>query len=204
VLGRAAKRANYNAYSHTRKIVDGTGSERYIGDVAIDKDTIVALGQVDGSGIREIDANGHAVTPGFVDLHTHLDAQAGWDPDLTPIVWHGVTTALIGNCGVTFAPCKPQDRAYLAGMMESVEDIPSSVILSGLPWDWESYGEYLDSLEKLNPAINLVGMVGHCAIRTYVMGERGVEDEPTTDRPNSRYLYCTAYSRWTWQGQCLP
>jgi N-acyl-D-aspartate/D-glutamate deacylase len=108
-------------------IVDGTGSEPYLGDVAIDNDTIVALGNVEGSGTREIDAKGHAVTPGFVDLHTHLDAQAGWDPDLTPIVWHGVTTALIGNCGVTFAPCKPQDREYLAGMMESVEDIPSSV-----------------------------------------------------------------------------
>lgn len=162
-------------------IVDGTGSEPYLGDVAIDNDTIVAVGKVKGSGAREIDAKGHAVTPGFVDLHTHLDAQAGWDPDLTPIVWHGVTTALIGNCGVTFAPCKPQDREYLAGMMESVEDIPSSVILDGLPWDWESYGEYLDSLEKLKPAINLVGMVGHCAIRTWVMGERGVDDEPTSD-----------------------
>ena len=162
-------------------IVDGTGSDPYLGDVAIDNDTIVAIGKVEGSGTREINAKGHAVTPGFVDLHTHLDAQAGWDPDLTPIVWHGVTTALIGNCGVTFAPCKPQDREYLAGMMESVEDIPSSVILNGLPWDWESYGEYLDSLEQLNPAINLVGMVGHCAIRTWVMGERGVDEEPTSD-----------------------
>mgnify|MGYP003684429907 FL=1 len=162
-------------------IVDGTGSEPYMGDVAIDNDTIVAVGKVEESGTREINANGHAITPGFIDLHTHLDAQAGWDPDLTPIVWHGVTTALIGNCGVTFAPCKPQDQAYLAGMMESVEDIPSAVILNGLAWDWESYGEYLDSLEKLAPAINLVGMVGHCAIRTYVMGERGVDDEPTSD-----------------------
>jgi len=162
-------------------IVDGTGREPYLGDVAIDNDTIVAVGVVPGNGTKEIDATGHAVTPGFIDLHTHLDAQAGWDPDLTPVVWHGVTTALIGNCGVTFAPCKPQDRAYLAGMMESVEDIPSSVILEGLPWDWESYGEYLDSLEKLAPAINIAGMVGHCAIRTYVMGERGVDDEPTPD-----------------------
>jgi N-acyl-D-amino-acid deacylase len=162
-------------------IVDGTGSEPYRGDVAVDNDTIVAVGEVTGSAAREIDAKGHAVTPGFVDLHTHLDAQAGWDPDLTPIVWHGVTTALIGNCGVTFAPCKPKDREYLAGMMESVEDIPSSVILNGLDWNWDSYGEYLDSLEKLNPAINLVGMVGHCAIRTYVMGERGVDEEPNED-----------------------
>ena len=162
-------------------IVDGTGSKPYPGDIAIDGDTIVAIGNIEGSGARELDAKGHAVTPGFVDLHTHLDAQAGWDPDLTPIVWHGVTTALIGNCGVTFAPCKPEDREYLAGMMESVEDIPSSVILNGLPWDWNSYGEYLDSLDKLTPAINLVGMVGHCAIRTYVMGKRGVDEEPTAD-----------------------
>jgi len=162
-------------------IVDGSGSEPYFADLAINDDTIVAIGKIEGNGVREIDAKGHAVTPGFIDLHTHLDAQAGWDPNLTPIVWHGVTTALIGNCGVTFAPCKPQDQEYLAQMMESVEDIPSSVILNGLPWDWESYGEYLDSLEKLEPAINLVGMVGHCAIRMYVMGERGVDEEPTAD-----------------------
>jgi N-acyl-D-aspartate/D-glutamate deacylase len=162
-------------------IVDGTGAEPFIGDVAIDGDTIVAMGVVDGEGAHEIDAEGHAVTPGFVDLHTHLDAQVGWDPALTPVVWHGVTTALLGNCGVTFAPCKPQDREVLAGMMESVEDIPSETILKGLPWDWESYGEYLDSLERLAPAINVAGMVGHCAIRTYVMGDRGVDEEPTPD-----------------------
>ena len=162
-------------------IVDGTGAEPFIGDVAIEGDTIVAIGVVDGEGTREIDAEGHAVTPGFIDLHTHLDAQVGWDPSLTPVVWHGVTTALLGNCGVTFAPCKPEDREVLAGMMESVEDIPSETILEGLPWDWRSYGEYLDSIEKLAPAINVAGLVGHCAIRTYVMGERGVDEEPTPD-----------------------
>ena len=162
-------------------IVDGTGAEPFIGDVAIDGDTIVAMGTVDGEGTREIDAEGHAVTPGFIDLHTHLDAQVGWDPALTPVVWHGVTTALLGNCGVTFAPCKLEDRKVLAGMMESVEDIPSHTILEGLPWDWESYGEYLDSLERLAPAINVAGLVGHCAIRTYVMGDRGVDEEPTPD-----------------------
>jgi len=162
-------------------IVDGTGAEPFIGDVAIDGDAIVAVGVVDGEATREIDAEGHAVTPGFIDLHTHLDAQVGWDPALTPVVWHGVTTALIGNCGVTFAPCKPQDREVLAGMMESVEDIPSKTILEGLPWDWESYGEYLDSIERLEPAINVAGLVGHCAIRTYVMGDRGVDEEPTPE-----------------------
>ncbi len=162
-------------------VVDGTGAEPFIGDVAIDGDTIVAMGVVEGEAVREIDAEGHAVTPGFIDLHTHLDAQVGWDPALTPVVWHGVTTALLGNCGVTFAPCKPEDRKLLAGMMESVEDIPSDTILEGLPWDWESYGEYLDSLERLAPAINVAGLVGHCAIRTYVMGGRGVDEEPTPD-----------------------
>ncbi len=162
-------------------VVDGTGAEPFVADVAIDGDTIVAIGDVVGDGKREIDAEGYAVTPGFIDLHTHLDAQVGWDPALTPVVWHGVTTVLLGNCGVTFAPCRPQDREVLAGMMESVEDIPKEAILGGLPWDWESYGEYLDSVERLAPAINVMGLVGHCAIRTYVMGERGIDEEPTSD-----------------------
>ena len=162
-------------------VADGTGSEPFIGDVAISGDTIVAVGKVDDAGKREIDAEGHTVTPGFVDLHTHFDAQAGWDPLLTPVSWHGVTTALFGNCGVTFAPCKPADRDFLAGMMETVEDIPKNAILTGLPWDWESYGEYLDSIEKLDPAINITGLVGHCASRFYVMGERAITDDATAD-----------------------
>tara|TARA_Y100001934_G_scaffold244299_1_gene301662 strand:+ start:176 stop:1846 length:1671 start_codon:yes stop_codon:yes gene_type:complete len=163
-------------------IVDGTGAAGFRGDVAIDGDTIAAVGKVDGTGTREINANGNAVTPGFVDLHTHFDAQAGWDPLLTPASWHGVTTALIGNCGVTFAPCKPSDQTTLAGIMETVEDIPKRAIMEGLAWDWESYGEYLDSIERLGPAINLAGLVGHCASRLYVMGEeRAIEDHPTDD-----------------------
>ena len=160
-------------------VVDGTGSEPFAGDVAVDGVTISKVGDVKDAGHREIDAEGHVVTPGFVDLHTHFDAQAGWDPLLTPVSWHGVTTALFGNCGVTFAPCKPADREFLAGMMETVEDIPRNAILTGLPWDWESYGEYLDSIEKLGPAINITGLVGHCASRFYVMGERAVEEDPT-------------------------
>ncbi len=162
-------------------IVDGLGNEPTHGDVAIDGDAISAVGEVDGRGREEIDAEGHAVTPGFVDLHTHFDAQAGWDPLLTPVSWHGVTTALFGNCGVTFAPCKPADRDFLAGMMETVEDIPKDAILNGLAWDWVSYGEYLDSIEKLNPAINIIGLVGHCASRFYVMGERAIDGQPTED-----------------------
>jgi N-acyl-D-amino-acid deacylase len=162
-------------------IVDGTGAAPYAADLAVDDGTISALGKVDDSGKEEIDAKGNAVTPGFIDLHTHLDAQIGWDPDLTSITWHGVTTALLGNCGVTFAPCKPEDREFLAGMMETVEDIPKKAIMSGLPWDWESYGGYLDSIAKSGPMINVAGLVGHCATRFYVMGERSVEEAATPD-----------------------
>ncbi len=161
-------------------VVDGTGTAPREADIAVDGDSIVAIGEV-GEGKREIDAAGHLVTPGFVDLHTHLDAQIGWDPMLTPISWHGVTTALLGNCGVTFAPVKPDGRDFLAGMMETVEDIPKDAIMNGLSWNWEHYGEYLDELESLNPAINVAGMIGHCALRYYVMGERGVDEQPTED-----------------------
>ena len=162
-------------------LVDGTGAKPRQGDLAIDGDRITAIGQVAGEGKREIDAKGMAVTPGFVDLHTHLDAQIGWDPEMTPVSWHGVTTALLGNCGVTFAPCKPQDVELLAAMMETVEDIPKNAILTGLPWNWEHYGGYLDAIESLDPALNVAGMVGHCAVRFYVMGERAVEEQATPE-----------------------
>ncbi len=162
-------------------LVDGLGNAPFTGDLAIDGGTISSVGGRAGPGKREIDAAGLEVTPGFIDLHTHLDAQVGWDPLLAPVSWHGVTTALMGNCAVTFAPCRPADRGTLAGMMETVENIPREAILSGLPWDWESYGGYLDSIEKLNPAINLAGMVGHSAVRFYVMGERAVEELATED-----------------------
>ena len=162
-------------------VVDGTGADPFVGDIAVDGRFISKIGEVAKKGLREIDAEGHIATPGFIDLHTHFDAQAGWDPLLTPVSWHGVTTALFGNCGVTFAPCKPADREFLAGMMETVEDIPKNAILTGLPWDWESYGEYLGSIEKLKPAINVIGLVGHCALRFYVMGERAVEEDASED-----------------------
>ena len=162
-------------------IVDGTGAEPYVGDIAIDGKFISALGDVSEKGKEEISAEGRAVTPGFVDLHTHLDAQAGWDRKLTSVSWHGVTTALLGNCGVTFAPCKKEDQEFLAGMMETVEDIPKYAILTGLPWDWETYGGYLDSLERLGPMINITGLVGHSATRTYVMGERAIEEQATPE-----------------------
>ena len=162
-------------------IVDGTGGAPFEGDIAVDDDAITAVGTVRDGGAEEIDAKGAVVTPGFVDLHTHLDAQIGWDPDMTSITWHGVTTALLGNCGVTFAPCKASDREFLAGMMETVEDIPKYAILTGLPWDWESYGGYLDSIERLGPMINVAGLVGHGATRFFVMGERAIDDEATPE-----------------------
>ena len=121
------------------------------------------------------------VTPGFVDIHTHLDAQLAWDPLGTSSCWHGVTSAVMGNCGVTFAPCRPEDRPYLAELMESVEDIPRDAILDGLPWDWVSYREYLETMEKLPKGPNVGGMVGHCAVRHHVMGERSLDEAPATD-----------------------
>jgi N-acyl-D-aspartate/D-glutamate deacylase len=162
-------------------VIDGTGGPARRADVAIDADRITDIGDLaDTTAAREIDAAGLVVTPGFVDLHTHLDAQVGWDPYLTSSSWHGVTTVLMGNCGVTFAPVRPDDRAYLAEMMESVEDIPRRAILDGLSWDWETYPQYLDAVEALNPALNIVGMVGHCAVRYHVMGERSLTDEIPT------------------------
>jgi N-acyl-D-aspartate/D-glutamate deacylase len=171
------KTMSYDLVIRGGSLVDGSGADGFSGDVAVSGDTIVEIGKVAGRGKREIDAEGLTVTPGFVDLHTHLDAQIGWDPQATSISWHGVTTGLLGNCGVTFAPCRPDDRELLAGMMETVEDIPKRAILEGLPWNWESYGEYLNSIEAMSPGINVCGMVGHCAVRFYVMGERAV-DEP--------------------------
>ena len=161
-------------------VVDGTGAEPFTADIAVDGDQIAEIGKVAGKGKQEIQADGLKVSPGFIDLHTHMDAQIGWDRNVTSVSWHGVTTALFGNCGVTFAPCKAADRDFLAGMMETVEDIPKKAILHGLSWNWESYGGYLEALEALGPAINICGLVGHCATRFYVMGERAVE-EPATD-----------------------
>ena len=172
---------NHDLVIRNGTVVDGTGDEPFEGDVAIDGNTISAVGEVSGKGREEIDAAGHAVTPGFIDLHTHLDAQIGWDPHMTSVTWHGVTTALLGNCGVTFAPCRKEDREFLAGMMETVEDIPRHAILTGLPWDWESYGGYLDSIERLGPMVNVCGLVGHSATRFNVMGERAIEEQATPE-----------------------
>ncbi|GIS74651.1 MAG: hypothetical protein CM1200mP12_03700 [Gammaproteobacteria bacterium] len=137
------------------QVVDGTGSEAKYADVAIKDGIIAEIGKVDGQAEHEIDAEGQTVTPGFVDIHTHLDAQIGWDHELRPVSHHGVTSVLMGNCGVTFAPCKPEDRELIAHMMQTVEDIPKEAILGGLPWDWEDYGGYLNSIEKFDLGINV-------------------------------------------------
>ena len=163
------------------QIVNGFGTPSFRGDIAINDDKISAIGTVAAHGKTEIDAQGNFVTPGFVDIHTHLDAQFGWDPLGTSSCYHGITSVVLGNCGVTFAPCKPKDREYLAHLMESVEDIPRESILSGLSWEWETYGEYLGALDKLPKGINVGGMVGHCAVRYAAMGERSLDETPATD-----------------------
>ena len=163
------------------RVLDGTGADAVRADVAVDGDRIGAVGDLSAeTATREIDATGLTVTPGFVDLHTHMDAQVGWDPFMTSCSWHGVTTAMMGNCGVTFAPAAADDRAYLAEMMQSVEDIPSDAILGGLPWDWETHPQYLDSVQRMEPALNVVSLVGHSAVRYQVMGDRSLGDEEPT------------------------
>ena len=171
----------YDLVIRNGTLVDGTGAPGRRGDVAVEGDRIVALGEVDGKGRREIDATGKTVTPGFVDIHTHLDAQIAWDPIASSSCYHGVTSVVMGNCGVTFAPCKPEDRGYLAAMMESVEDIPKESIDAGLPWDWETYGEYLQSVDRMDKGVNVGGMVGHCAVRIHAMGERSLDEMPASD-----------------------
>jgi N-acyl-D-aspartate/D-glutamate deacylase len=162
-------------------VVDGTGSAPRRADVAVDGDRITGVGDVAARGRREIDAESRLVTPGFIDVHTHLDAQLFWDPVATPSCYQGVTTVVMGNCGVTFAPVRPGQEGYLAAMMESVEDIPADTIMAGLDWGWQSYPEYLAALGRRELGVNAGGLIGHSALRYYVMGERGLEQDPATD-----------------------
>ena len=153
-------------------IVDGSGGASFEGDVAIDGDRIVEVGKALGAAHREIDARGLLVTPGFVDIHTHYDGQATWDPLLAPSSWHGVTTAIMGNCGVGFAPVRPDQHAFLIALMEGVEDIPGTALAEGIDWRWERFGEYLDALQAMPRAVDVGAQVPHGAVRAYVLGER--------------------------------
>jgi len=161
-------------------VIDGTGAAPRTADVALASGRVVEVGRVSGPARRTIDADGLLVTPGFVDVHTHYDGQATWDELLTPSCWHGVTTVVMGNCGVGFAPVAPDQREWLIGLMEGVEDIPGAALSEGIRWAWESFPEYLDALECTPRVIDVGAQVPHGAVRGYVMGERGARNEPAS------------------------
>jgi N-acyl-D-aspartate/D-glutamate deacylase len=169
--------ADYDLVIRGGTVIDGTGRAPIEADVALSGNRIAAVGTVPGTGKEEINAKGKLVTPGFVDIHTHYDAQAVWDDHLAPSSWHGVTTAVMGNCGVGFAPCKPADRQKLVELMEGVEDIPGAVMNEGMTWSWESFGEYLDALERKNRDMDICALLPHAAVRVFVMGERALQLE---------------------------
>ena len=170
--------ASYDLIVRNGTVIDGTGAEPCEADVAIQDGRIAAVGRIGGSGHEEIDAKGFTVTPGFVDIHTHYDGQVTWDDRFSPSSGHGVTTVLMGNCGVGFAPCRPEDRDTLMNVMEGVEDIPELVMREGVPWNWQSFPDYLDALSKRQCDIDFATQVPHAPLRVFVMGKRGVDREP--------------------------
>ncbi len=167
-------------------VVDGTGNSGQVMDVGIIGDRIVAVGNLAEPAAEEIDATGRIVIPGFVDIHTHYDGQATWDQEMAPSSWHGVTTVVMGNCGVGFAPAAPDRQEWLVGLMEGVEDIPGSALTEGMTWNWESFPEYLDALEGLDRTVDVAAQVPHGAVRAYVMGDRGASNEAPTDTEIAR------------------
>ncbi len=170
---------NYDLIIKNGAIIDGSGAARFNADIGIKDGIITTVGSVDGDATEVIDAKGQVVTPGFIDGHTHMDAQISWDPLGTCSVWHGITTVVMGNCGFTLAPCAAKDKHLVVRNLERAEDISGAAMEAGIDWTWETYPEYLDALEKLPKGINYSGYVGHSALRTYAMGERAFTDEAT-------------------------
>jgi N-acyl-D-amino-acid deacylase len=170
----------YSLVVRNGTLVDGTGLPPYRADVGICGDRIAAIGRIRERGAEEVDADGHVVTPGFVDAHTHLDAQLFWDPLATSSCWHGVTTAVVGNCGFTLAPSRDGQRELVLRNLERAEDIPAESMAAGVPWGWERFAEFLDALDAIPKAVNVAAYVGHSALRTWAMGERAF-DEPASD-----------------------
>src|ERR1700686_2970111 len=166
-------------------IADGFGGELFEADVAITGGRITEVGRVSGRGKEEIDAKGKLVTPGFVDVHTHYDGQVTWSHEITPSSQNGVTSAIMGNCGVGFAPCRPSDHQRLIQLMEGVEDIPEPVLSAGIPWAWESFPDYMEWLSKRSFDMDVGAQLPHAALRVYVMGERGARRDPATAEDNS-------------------
>ena len=171
----------YDLVIRNGTIYDGKGGKPYLADLAVTGKIIAKIGVVKETGTKEIDAKGKIVTPGFVDIHTHYDGQVTWDPYLRPSTYHGVTTVVMGNCGVGFSPCKPEKRDWLISLMEGVEDIPGTALHEGIDWEWETFPEYLDILEKKPLAIDVGTQIPHGAVRVFVMGERGISQERASE-----------------------